>query len=86
MILFTCSLARAVHLEPLPDKTTKEFIKALKRVKVQRGTPTTIFSDKAKPFIAASKWIKSIKRSEELNDFLNKKSGKWRFILNCVSW
>lgn len=81
MILFTCSLARAVHLEPLPDKTTKEFIKALKRVTARRGTP-----DKAKPFIAASKWIKSIERSEELNDFLNKKSGKWRFILSCVSW
>ena len=77
--MFTCSLARAVHLEPLPDKTTKEFIKALKRVTARRGTP-----DKDKPFIAASKWIKSIE--EELNDFLNKKSGRWRFILSCVSW
>ena len=79
-------MARAVHLELLPDQKTKEFLKVLKRVTARKGTPTTIYSDNAISFIATSKWIKSIKRSEEINDFLNKKSGKWEFILSCIPW
>ena len=31
LLLFTCSLTRAVHLEILPNQTTQEFIQVLKR-------------------------------------------------------
>ena len=80
IILFTCSLAKAVHLELLPDQTTKEFLKSLKRLIARTGYPTTIYSDNAKSLIATSKWIKSIKRPEEINNFLTRKNAKWKLF------
>ena len=48
ILLFTCSLTRAIHLELLPDQTTNEFIRALNRLIARRGCPETIYSDNAK--------------------------------------
>ena len=47
-ILFTCSLIRAMHIELLPNQSTKEFIMALKRIIARRGRPYGIYSDNAK--------------------------------------
>ena len=55
LLLFTCSLTRAVHLEILPNQTTQEFIQALKRLIARRGRPKVIYSDNAKRFDKASK-------------------------------
>ena len=32
ILIFSCSVSRAVHLEVIPNTTTKEFIKCLKRL------------------------------------------------------
>ena len=53
ILLFTCSLTRAIHLELFPDQTKEEFIRALKRLIARRGCPETIYSDNAKTFVAA---------------------------------
>ena len=53
LLLFTCSLSRAIHLEVLPNQTTQEFIHALKRLIARRGRPKVIYSDNAKTFVAA---------------------------------
>ena len=42
LLLFTCSLTRAVHLEILPNQTTQEFIQALKRLIARRGRSTVL--------------------------------------------
>ena len=73
ILLFTCSLTRAIHLKLLPDQTKEEFIRALTRLIARHGCPETIYSDNAKTFVTASKWIKSIKKSEILHHFLNTK-------------
>ena len=54
ILLFTCSLTRAIHLELLPDQTKVELIRALKRLIARRGCPETIYSNNAKIFVAAS--------------------------------
>ena len=71
IFLFTCSLTRPIHLELLPDQTKEEFIRALKRLIARRGCPETIYSDNAKTFVTASKWIKRINKSEILHHFLD---------------
>ena len=71
ILLFTCSVTRAIHLELLPDQTKEEFIRALKRLIARRG-----YSDNAKTFVAASKWIKRINKSEVLHPVLNTKGIK----------
>ena len=55
ILLFSCSLSRAVHLELTPNLTTNEFIKCFKRLIARRGMPKTVYSDNAKLFQAAAK-------------------------------
>ena len=81
ILLFTCSETRAIHLELLLDQTKEEFIRALKKLIARRG-----YSDNAKTFVAASKWIKRINKSEVLHPVLNTKGIKWKLILSRESW
>ena len=60
LLLFTCSLTRAVHLEILSNQTTQEFKQALKQLISRRGIPKVIHSDNAKTFQKASNWIKRV--------------------------
>ena len=64
LLLLTCSLTRAVHLEILPNQTTQEIIQALKRLTAKRGRPKVIYSDNNKTFEKASKWIKRLRVNE----------------------
>ena len=66
LLLFTCSLIRAVHLEILPNQTTQEFIQALKRLIARRSRPKVIYSDNAKAFEKASKWIKKVYKDKKV--------------------
>ena len=58
IFLFACSLSRAVHTELLTDQTIEGFIQCTKRFVARRGRPEKIYSDNAKAFEAASKWLK----------------------------
>ena len=45
ILLFACSLTRAIHLELLSDQTTEGFIKGLKRFIARRGRSQKVYSD-----------------------------------------
>ncbi len=79
MILYTCSLTRRVHLEFLPNMNCDEFILSFKRYIAARGRPSKIFSDNGKTFVAASKWIKRVQRSEKMQDYLAQHNIRWQF-------
>ena len=50
LLLFTCSLSRAIHLEVLPNQITQE------KQLIARGViPKVLDSDNVKTFVAASK-------------------------------
>ena len=80
-MLSTCSLTRAVHLEILPSQTTQEFIQALKRLIARRCRPKVIYSDSAKTFEKASKWIKRVYK-----ELLVTEQVKWKFNLSRTPW
>ena len=86
ILLFTCSLTRAIHLELLPDQTKEEFIRAFKKLIARYGCPETINSSNAKTFAAASKWIKRINKPEILHHFLNTEGIKWKFNFSRAPW
>ena len=86
ILLFTCSLTRAIHLELLPDQIKEEFIRELKRLIARRVCPEAIYSNNAKTFVAAFKWIKRINKSEALHHFLKTKGIKWKFNLSRAPW
>ena len=82
ILLFPCSLSRAVHLELTPNLTINGFIKCFKRLIARRGRPKTVYSDNAKTFQAAAKWLKQVIKTEEFNEFLTKENIKWKFNLS----
>ena len=71
ILLFSCSVNKAVHIELVSNLTNIEFIKSFKRLISRRGKPKTVYPDNAKTFKAVEKWPANINRDQELHDFLN---------------
>ena len=73
-------------MELLTDQTAESFIKCLKRFVSHRGRPEKIYSDNAKSFKKAAKWLYQIMGSERLNDFLARQDILWQFNLSRAPW
>ena len=86
ILLFACSLTRAVHLELLTDQTTEGFTKCLKRFIARRGKPTKVYSDNGKSFVAASKRLKRVMKDEKTQDYLAHHNILWQFNLSRAPW
>ena len=86
LLLFACSLSRAIHLEVLPNQTSQEFIHTLKRLIARRVRPKLIYSDNAKTFVVASKWIGKINKDELMQEYLIKEEIQWKFNLSRAPW
>lgn len=86
ILLYTCSLTRAVYLDLLPNQSKEECIHSLKRFIARRGRPEKIFSDNGATFVAAAKWLKKIRNDEQFNDWLAKQKINWQFNLSRAPW
>ena len=86
IVLYSCSLTRGVFLELLPSLETREFIKSFKRLVARRGRPSRVYSDNGSTFVAAAKWLKKVRKDEELNEFLCNQSISWQFNLSRAPW
>ena len=53
VLLFTCGVVRAVHLELVESLSTPETILAIRRLSARRGLPEVIYSDNEKGFTAS---------------------------------
>jgi hypothetical protein len=65
ILIFTCLNVRAVHLELVPDMSTKKFVLALQRFCNLYLIPTYIYSDNAKTFIKGGELLNKSLASEE---------------------
>lgn len=86
IVLYACSLTRAVYLEPTKTLETEEFIGTLKRLIARKGRPEKIYSDNGKTFVGAAKWLNKVMKDERLHDFLAKINVKWQFNLSRAPW
>ena len=82
IILFTCSLTRAIHLELLPNHLTQEFIIGLKRLIANAGSASVFYSDNAKTFVVASKWSGKVNKDKEMQEHLIKELIKRKFNIS----
>ena len=82
VLLYSCSLTRAVYLELMPSLDTQKFIESFKQFIARKGRPNKVYSDNAKTFISAAKWIRKAQRDEKLNEFLSKNRIRWQFNLS----
>mgnify|MGYP002803939534 CR=1 FL=1 len=70
LVLYTCAVSRAVHLDLVNDMSTEAFIRSLKRFTARRGIPKEVKSDNGKRCKAASRQLSSsvrLPRSEEIS-------------------
>ena len=72
ILLFACSLTRAIHLELLSDQTTEGFIKSFKRFIARRGRPQKVYSDNGRSFVTATRWLRGIMKDERMHDYLSR--------------
>ena len=84
--LYACSLTRALYLELTTSMETDDSIPTLKRFIARRSRPDKIYSDNAKTFVAASKWLKKAQYDKRLNHFLTTGNIKWQFNLSRAPW
>ena len=77
VLLFTCAVVRAVHIELVESLSTPETVLALRRLAARRGLPQTLYSDNAKGFIASP---------VELQKQFGPVAPKWKFIVPLSPW
>ena len=86
LLINACSLSRAIHLELLDDMTTEGFIRSLKKFIARRGRPKKIYSDNARSFQSAAKWLKNVMTSEKLQGYLAEEEIEWKHNLSRAPW
>lgn len=62
VMVFVCAGARAIHLEPVQDKSTEAIISALTRFASRRTIPKEITSDNAAEFVAVGEHLSTQNR------------------------
>ena len=86
VVLYACSLSRALYLELTKPMETEEFISTLKRFIARKGRPEKIYSDNGRTFVGAAKWLRNVIQDERLHDFLAKLNINWQFNLTKAPW
>lgn len=89
VVLFTCAVIRAVHLEIVMNLTTTEFLMAFRRFISRRGICKIIYSDNAKTFKRAEKDLEqiwSLIKNPEVQNYFSDKRIKWKFIVERAAW
>ena len=66
VVLYACSLTRAVYIELFSSLNTQEFLQSLERFIARRGRPEKIYSDNGKTFVATTKWLRTVQANERL--------------------
>ena len=86
VLLFACSLTRAIHLELLYDQATGEFMRSFKCFIARRGRPQKVCSDNGRSFVAAAKWLRGIMKDERMHDYLAHHHITWQFSVSRAPW
>ena len=83
---FTCATSRAVHLELTKTQTAAEFQRKLNLFIARRTRPKVMISDNASVFKSTATWMKNIRKSERIQDYLARQDINWRFNLSRSPW
>ncbi len=86
VILYACSLTRALHLDLVKSMELEEFLLSFKSFIARRGRPEKVYSDNGGTFVGAASWIRKVRSSERFNDFLTHHGITWQFNLSKAPW
>ncbi|GBM92583.1 hypothetical protein AVEN_39897-1 [Araneus ventricosus] len=85
IVLFTCAVYRAIHLELVNSLSSDAFLLALRRFIARRGRPRTIYCDNGTNFRGASKDLSKLNWSKVLKETRTPKLF-WKFIPPTAAW
>ena len=77
VVLFTCAVTRAVHLEVVGDLTAQTFLNSFRRFIARRGLPKLVLSDNATNFWWSSKILNEYMGDELVWSFMHHNSRSW---------
>lgn len=86
IVLFTCAVTRAVHLEIVSDVSVREFISAFVRFVSRRSYPQIMYSDNATNFVSASKILRTIANHQSVVNTMNYYHVQWKFSTPRAPW
>jgi hypothetical protein len=89
LCLFTCAVTRAVHIELVTSQSTEAFLLAFRRFLGRRGKCNLIYSDNAKSYQQADRWLKAAWRhasSTAAQEFSASRRVVWKFIPAKAPW
>ncbi|XP_018577810.1 uncharacterized protein LOC108916094 [Anoplophora glabripennis] len=89
VMLITCVVTRAVHLELVPNISTECCLRGLRRFMARRGVPSVIYSDNAKSFKRSALELEefnTILRGTDIHSFALKSRITWKFIVERAAW
>ena len=89
IVLFSCAVSRALHLEIVTAMNTEEFFRSFRRFVSRRGSPRVIYSDNAKTFKRSATEISilnDLTKFPKFCQFLNDRKIQWKFIIERAPW
>ena len=86
ILILTCAVSRAVHLELVRDMSTKQFMFGFRRFVSRRGLPSFILSDNSLTFKCASAELTAILNSPKFQQYLNGRNIRWQRYLEYSPW
>jgi hypothetical protein len=88
--VFTCMHTRSIHVELVPDCSTREFLEAFRRFVASKGRPSVFYSDQARTFKSADKQLKELitTRAREIEGCTYQGSTpiEWRYSTETAPW
>lgn len=85
IVLYTCAVYRAVHLELVTSLSTEAFMMSFRRFIARRGRPTVMWSDRGTNFTGMVSLIGSL-NWDQIVDATSKKKIDWRFNPPAAPW
>lgn len=86
IVLFTCAVYRAIHLELVTSLSTDGFLLGMRRFIARRGRPSTIYSDNGTNFIGADNLFKTIDWNVVEKHTTTTFRIQWKFIPPTAAW
>lgn len=85
IVLFTCAVFRAVHLELVTALSTDAFLQTLRRFIARRGRPSVIYSDNGTNFVGAENALSNI-NWEVISSTVATQKIRWKFNPPSAAW
>ena len=86
VVLYTCCVTRAVHLDLVNSLDAARFLNSFRRFASQRGTPDLVVSDNAKTFKSTAKLLRQLYNNDHVANFMRSRRISWRFNLPRCPW